>query len=142
MPEKPCRMSCIYLKDRNLTPPTLQIAELEAEFENLPPGKPHQERFLRSQQDLKAKLAEQAAAGGDHGDGEDEVDEPAEEVDAFDLMEPVEILSKIPKDFYEKIVSSLKYFSGGKGMSRIRSSMKRASVNPYMYITNTNPEED
>ena len=27
-------------------------------------------------------------------------------MDPYDLMEPVEILSKLPKDYYEKIVSS------------------------------------
>ena len=47
----------------------LQISELEAEFENLPPGRPQQTRFLRSQQDLKAKLEEQAAKGDDAGEG-------------------------------------------------------------------------
>ena len=26
-------------------------------------------------------------------------------MDAYDLMDPVEILSKLPKDFYDKIVS-------------------------------------
>ena len=48
----------------------------------------------------------QAAAGGDHADGDGgEEEEEAAEVDAYDLMEPVEIISKIPKDFYENIVS-------------------------------------
>ena len=39
----------------------LQLTELEAEFESLPPGKPVQTRFLRSQQDLKAKMLERQA---------------------------------------------------------------------------------
>ncbi len=33
----------------------------------------------------------------------------AVEVDPFDLMDPVDILSKLPKDFFEKIVS---YYEG------------------------------
>lgn len=36
--------------------------------------------------------------------GEDEV-ETAAAVDPYELLEAVEILSKMPKDFYEKIVS-------------------------------------
>lgn len=36
--------------------------------------------------------------------GEEEV-ETAAAVDAYELLEAVEILSKMPKDFYEKIVS-------------------------------------
>lgn len=43
---------------------TIQVAELEAEFEKVGNEKPQQQRFLRSQQDLKAKMEEQAAAGG------------------------------------------------------------------------------
>lgn len=49
------------------------MTELESEFEKLPAGKAQQTRFLRSQQDLKAKMEEQAAAGADvddAGDGE------------------------------------------------------------------------
>lgn len=35
-------------------------------------------------------------------DGEDAVDDAVPEVDVYDLMEAVDVLSKIPKDFYEK----------------------------------------
>ena len=44
----------------------LQVTELEAEFENL--EKPVQTRFLRSQQDLKAKI-EAAAENTEDVDG-------------------------------------------------------------------------
>lgn len=47
----------------------LQVAELEAEFEKLPPGKAQQTRFLRSQQDLKVKMEEAAAAGEEEEEG-------------------------------------------------------------------------
>jgi len=30
--------------------------------------------------------------------------EPGEEVDAYDLLEPVNILAALPKDYYDKIV--------------------------------------
>lgn len=37
--------------------------------------------------------------------GDDDEEEAVPQVDAYELLEAVEILSKLPKDFYEKIVS-------------------------------------
>lgn len=37
--------------------------------------------------------------------GDDDGEEVVPQVDAYELLEAVEILSKLPKDFYEKIVS-------------------------------------
>ncbi|XP_008410802.1 cytoskeleton-associated protein 5 isoform X3 [Poecilia reticulata] len=81
---------------------SVQLKELEEEWVKLPPSPPKQTRFLRSQQDLKAKFEQQQAQGGEQSDG-DEAEETAAAVDPYDLLEPVEILSKMPKDFYEKI---------------------------------------
>lgn len=47
-----------------------QLKELEEEWVKLPTTAPKQTRFLRSQQDLKAKFEQQQAAGGDEADGE------------------------------------------------------------------------
>ena len=46
-----------------------QLKELEEEWVKLPATAPKQSRFLRSQQDLKAKFEQQQAAGGDEVDG-------------------------------------------------------------------------
>ncbi|XP_030635140.1 cytoskeleton-associated protein 5 [Chanos chanos] len=81
---------------------SVQLKELEEEWVKLPTGAPKQSRFLRSQQDLKAKFEQQQAAGGDEADGDD-AEETDAQVDPYELLEAVEILSKIPKDFYEKI---------------------------------------
>ncbi|XP_034031603.1 cytoskeleton-associated protein 5 isoform X2 [Thalassophryne amazonica] len=81
---------------------SVQLKELEEEWVKLPPSPPKQTRFLRSQQDLKAKFEQQQAQGGDNSEGEDE-EETAAAVDPYELLEAVEILSKVPKDFYEKI---------------------------------------
>ncbi|XP_070686907.1 cytoskeleton-associated protein 5 [Pempheris klunzingeri] len=80
---------------------SVQLKELEEEWVKLPSSPPKQTRFLRSQQDLKAKF-EQQQAQGEESDGEDEA-ETAAAVDPYELLEAVEILSKMPKDFYEKI---------------------------------------
>lgn len=37
-------------------------------------------------------------------------EEEEEVVDPYDMLEPVEILSKLPKNFYDQIVSLMKYF--------------------------------
>uniref|UniRef100_A0A668A4N8 Cytoskeleton associated protein 5 n=1 Tax=Myripristis murdjan TaxID=586833 RepID=A0A668A4N8_9TELE len=71
---------------------SVQLKELEEEWVKLPSSPPKQSRFLRSQQDLKAKF-EQQQAQGDQSDA----------VDPYELLEAVEILSKLPKDFYDKI---------------------------------------
>ncbi|XP_061077698.1 cytoskeleton-associated protein 5-like isoform X3 [Conger conger] len=80
---------------------SVQLKELEEEWVKLPTGAPKQTRFLRSQQELKAKFQQQQAAGGEEAEGDDEADAP--QVDAYELLEAVEILSKMPKDFYDKI---------------------------------------
>lgn len=85
---------------QNINP--VQFKELEEEWVKLPTGAAKQTRFLRSQQDLKAKFEEQQSTGGDGGEDNDG-DAGAVQVDAYELLEAVEILSKLPKDFYEKI---------------------------------------
>lgn len=80
----------------------VQVTELETEFEKVKGMKVAPTRYLRSQQQKQAKLAAEMAAGDDGGE-EDEEDGAAPEVDPYDLMEPVDILSKLPKDFYEKL---------------------------------------
>ncbi|KAI4868193.1 armadillo-type protein [Hypoxylon rubiginosum] len=81
-----------------------QQSDLEAQFEKIkaePP--PKQERLLRTQQAAMAR-APVPGAEEDEAD-EDGVDEPAE-VDAFDLAEPQDVLSKVPANFHENLASS------------------------------------
>lgn len=80
----------------------IQVQEFEAEFEKLPDVKPMQTRFMRSQQDLKSKMESRIAAASS-GAGEVADNMPEEEVDPYDLIEPVNILAMLPKDYYEKI---------------------------------------
>ncbi|XP_077066619.1 cytoskeleton-associated protein 5 isoform X3 [Siphateles boraxobius] len=82
---------------------SVQLKDLEEEWLKLPTTAPKQTRFLRSQQDLKAKFEQQQAAGGDEADGDNDEEAEIAQVDPYELLEAVEILSKLPKDFYEKI---------------------------------------
>jgi cytoskeleton-associated protein 5 len=101
------------------------LDELEAEFKAATAGgeKPRQTRFLRSQQDLKAKMDAEmeqklmsggsSAAGNGDGTGAGsgmDAEAAMETIDPYDLMEPSDILSKLPKDFKEKLVINKKCF--------------------------------
>lgn len=77
----------------------VQVKELETAFEGITAGEVKQERLLRSQQ------AAQAAAAENGADAEEEVP-PEEPVDAFDLAEPVDVLSSMPANFEEMMSSS------------------------------------
>ena len=81
----------------------VQQQDLEKLFEGIKQeSPPTQQRLLRTQQAAKA-----AAPAADLGlDDEEEAGEAEPEVDAFDLAEPVDVLSKIPKDFNENMASS------------------------------------
>ena len=84
----------------------VQLSELEAEFENLKGSKKAKpERLLKSQQQFVAADDENDAAPGDGDDkggdaADDDVDEDA---DPYDLVDPVDILSKLPTNFYEQV---------------------------------------
>ncbi|XP_033370771.1 cytoskeleton-associated protein 5 isoform X2 [Parus major] len=82
---------------------SVQLKELEEEWIKVSSAAPKQTRFLRSQQELKAKFEQQQGLGGDADGGDDDEEEVVPQVDAYELLEAVEILSKLPKDFYEKI---------------------------------------
>ncbi|XP_041280411.1 cytoskeleton-associated protein 5 isoform X1 [Onychostruthus taczanowskii] len=82
---------------------SVQLKELEEEWIKVSSAAPKQTRFLRSQQELKAKFEQQQGLGGDADGGDDDEEEAVPQVDAYELLEAVEILSKLPKDFHEKI---------------------------------------
>lgn len=82
-----------------------QQTEMEAQFEKIKSEPaPKQERFLRSQKSAMAR----APLPGANGVTEEEDSEEVEivEVDAFDLAEPQDILSKVPTDFHEQLAST------------------------------------
>jgi hypothetical protein len=80
----------------------IQQQDLEKAFEAVKQEpNPKQERLLRSQQAAKA-----AAPVGQAEEHPEEEDEGPAEVDAFDLAEPQEVLSKFPSDFYDNMAST------------------------------------
>ncbi|CAG9862957.1 unnamed protein product [Phyllotreta striolata] len=82
----------------------LQLAELESEFAKIEGQKATPTRYIRSQQAKKAVVRDNGGdAQGDGGEEEEEEGAPEVEIDPFELLPEVEVLSKIPKDFYEKV---------------------------------------
>ncbi|KAG7190528.1 hypothetical protein KM043_006629 [Ampulex compressa] len=79
----------------------VQIAELETEFNNLQTEKAVPLRFLKSQQQKMVYAADTTDNREDNTSGDVEYRIPV--IDPYDLLEPVDILSKLPKDFFEKI---------------------------------------
>ncbi|KAK9876516.1 hypothetical protein WA026_013890 [Henosepilachna vigintioctopunctata] len=79
----------------------LQISELETEFLKIEGQKAKPTRYVKSQQQKQAKVV--AEAEDNNGCDEEEEDEDIPQVNTYDIAEPVDILSKLPKDFYEKL---------------------------------------
>lgn len=81
-----------------------QQTDLEAAFEKIKSEPtPKQERLLRTQQAAAARAPPPGAAAAED---EGEVEEEAVEIDAFDLAEPQDVLSKVAPDFTEQLASS------------------------------------
>ncbi|KAG7191094.1 hypothetical protein KM043_007130 [Ampulex compressa] len=79
----------------------VQITELEAEFNNLKSEKAVPTRFLKSQ---KCKATCVVDSANDNAEVEDEENDGSlPEIDSYELLESVDILYKLPKDFFEKL---------------------------------------
>ncbi|XP_029845565.2 cytoskeleton-associated protein 5 [Ixodes scapularis] len=80
----------------------VQAAELEAEFAKVAGEAAVPERWLRSEQARRAQCTDAPEDGTDGGP--DAVEgEAVPAVDAYELLEAVDVLSKLPKDFYEQL---------------------------------------
>lgn len=79
--------------------------ELDGEFDKVKGERAEPSRYLRSQQEKQQALQVAAASGGDDGDAEDDDNNQQEEMDPMDLLDPVDILSKLPKTFHELLES-------------------------------------
>ncbi|XP_053980065.1 protein mini spindles [Hylaeus volcanicus] len=90
------------LKQQLNTLKPVQIAELEVEFNNLKEEKVVPMRFLKSQKPKSICVVDSVSENSedckDEGDGSS-----IPEIDPHELLDPVDILSKLPKDFYDKI---------------------------------------
>lgn len=81
------------------------LKELDAEFEKVKGESPEPSRYLRSQQAKAAARSAAAASGNQNDDDEGDQEEDTPVLDPMDLVDAVDILSKLPKDFYDKLES-------------------------------------
>ncbi|XP_067640391.1 protein mini spindles isoform X2 [Eurosta solidaginis] len=81
--------------------PQVTLKELEDEFDKLKREKAEPIRYLKSQQEKQQQMSAAAAEIDEACDDED--GEGEEVIDPMDLIDPVDILSKMPKDFYDKL---------------------------------------
>nr|NP_001163627.1 mini spindles, isoform B [Drosophila melanogaster]NP_001247131.1 mini spindles, isoform F [Drosophila melanogaster]ACZ94923.1 mini spindles, isoform B [Drosophila melanogaster]AFH06449.1 mini spindles, isoform F [Drosophila melanogaster] len=89
------------MKAQISTLPQVTLKELEDEFDKLKGERVEPSRYLKSQQEKQAKIADAAATEDAYN--EDDGEAGVEEIDPMDLLDPVDILSKMPKDFYDKL---------------------------------------
>ena len=89
-----------------------QLKELEEEWGKISGGPGAPARMLRSQQaQPPAAVAGGGGGGGGEGGGGGAPDtggvaaDAAAVLDPYDLADPEDLLGKMPKDFYEKVVS-------------------------------------
>jgi cytoskeleton-associated protein 5 len=81
-----------------------QVKDLNTAFEALPKTKAAPEKRLRCEQpqDEEEEAPAGRASGG--GGGGEEEEEDGSGMDAYELAEPVDILAKLPGDWYDKVV--------------------------------------
>lgn len=85
----------------------VQQKDLTTAFAKVKDEKPVQTRLLKSQREALEAQTENSANDGQHADGDVVMGdtEEAGQVDAYDLMDPVDVLSKIPDDLAAKITA-------------------------------------
>ncbi|XP_043494005.1 protein mini spindles isoform X2 [Polistes fuscatus] len=93
----------VPLKQQLNTLKPVHITELETEFNNLGNEKAVPKRYLKSQKPKTTCVIDPIM--GDDSEGEkEEIDrDVAPDIDPYELLNPVDILSKLPKDFYENL---------------------------------------
>ncbi|XP_058791056.1 protein mini spindles isoform X2 [Phymastichus coffea] len=84
----------------------LQLSELEMEFNKVSNEKAIATRYLRSQKPKIMSCIENTNDINNDNNVDDDDDGVSQvEVDPYELLDPVDILSQLPKDFYDKVES-------------------------------------
>lgn len=92
------------LKQQLNTLKPVHVTELETEFNNLSDEKVVPTRYPRSQRPKTAVGGTVDAITCENGEEDNEDDGVTiPDIDPYDLLSPIDILSKLPKDFYEKV---------------------------------------
>lgn len=106
------------------------LAELEAEFEKTKGEKAEPTRYLKSQQEKRAAAA--ASAVEEEGDGDADEEDQQEDVDPLDFIDPVDILSKLPKDFFDKLEAK-KWQERKESLEALTTLLENPKITPGDY---------
>lgn len=94
---------------KNAVLPALKLVqqkELDAEFAKVNGQKPQPERMLRSQKEAMERQASNSISAKGFDNNQDAEEEEGEDNGMLDLIEPIEVKSKIPADFATRLASS------------------------------------
>lgn len=105
------------------------LTELEGEFEKSKGEKAEPTRFLKSQQERQHAIASGPEGDGNDENGNDDDDNQQEEIDPLDLIDPVDILSKLPKDFYEKLEAK-KWQERKESLEALQTLLENPKIEP------------
>lgn len=97
------------------------LQELQIEFEKIKDTKAVAQRLLRSQQQREQVVDEVDDTGKPM---EENLEEPEADIDPFDLMEPVDIISKLPSDFYT-LIEAKKWTERRDGLEKLQQLLEQ-----------------
>lgn len=96
------------------------LQELQVEFEKFKDLKPHPERLLRSQQQKQECVVDSVGNTETINQKEEEIEE---EIDPFDLLEPVDIFVKLPNDFFT-LIEAKKWTERKDGLEKLQQILE------------------
>jgi hypothetical protein len=104
----------------------VQQKELEEQFNKVGNETPHQQRYLKSQQEA---MDRQRLNGiEDNGGGNDDNDdEEMEDADPMDLVEPEDVLSKVPQDLADRL-SSAKWKDRKEALDELYAAINKPKI--------------
>ncbi|CAO3629819.1 unnamed protein product [Cunninghamella blakesleeana] len=109
----------------NLKP--VQIKDLEDAFNKMPTERPVPERLLRSEQQKATEATTVEMDGADNEDGNNDELMDEDPIDAFDLVDPVDITIKLPSNFYE-LMSSKKWQERREALDALMEATKTPKI--------------
>ncbi|KAM3584347.1 hypothetical protein VKS41_003168 [Umbelopsis sp. WA50703] len=105
----------------------VQVKELEESFSQLPQEKAVPVRLLRSQQELVQANSENNADDDVEMDDEAAQQDDEEDTSGLDLVDPVDILSKLPQDFFE-LLTSKKWQERKEALEQLLAAAKTPKI--------------
>lgn len=106
----------------------VQQKELEEQFSKVGGETPHQQRYLKSQQEaMDRQRLNGIEDNGGAGSGINDNDEEMEDADPMDLIEPEDVLSKAPQDLADRL-SSAKWKDRKEALDELYAAVNKPKI--------------